>query len=92
MPVNTAGKTFGIKEFTINNHCKDKPWFDRNCKVSRSTFSKLKSDKHMSYFHKAQARDAEKKYKKTIDKAHQQAGITFRKQIDALKKRFKRFS
>ena len=70
--INSARNTFGFKVSAgkKSEHRKNKPWFDHDCKAARSEFRKMKRNKNKSPFHRALVSDAEKRYKKTMNKAH----------------------
>ena len=77
--INSAKKTFGTKEFSSrirkknNENVKksvNKPWFNEECKNKQRLFRKLNRIKHRSTFHRDSAKEAEKEYKKKLNKAH----------------------
>ncbi|CAC5357915.1 unnamed protein product [Mytilus coruscus] len=87
--INSAGRTFGLKDNTgkKSENCKNKPLFDHDCKVTRSRFLKMKRNKKMSPFYRAVDTDTEKRYKKTMNKAHKKFKRDFRKKMDGLKQK-----
>ena len=76
--INSAKKAFGTKGFSSKIRRKNnenvkknvyKPWLNEDCKNKQRLFRKLNRIKHRSTFHRDLAKEAEKEYKKELNKS-----------------------